>query len=135
MKIAAPNFTGMKNSAMAPPAVLIGDQQPPDRFQRSLESAAKDNHAALADAASQLVSSAFVVPVLSSLHDSPFKLKEGPFAAGTAEKRFAPLLDQQLADRITKAANFPLVRSIIDRFTKKDHGGGDHADPERLLRA
>ena len=130
MRIAPPNFSDMNSLPMSSP--LLDDAKPADSFQQSLESAARTNRAALADAASQLVSSAFVLPVLSSLHDSPFQLKEGPFAAGTAEKRFAPLLDQQLADRVTKAANFSLVRSIIDRFSKKDPGNDEAARSERL---
>ena len=130
MRIAASNFTAMKSQSMT--SEMVSDARPVDSFQQSLKSAANTDHAALAEAASQLVSSAFVLPVLSSLHDSPFRLKEGPFAASTAEKRFAPLLDQQFADRVTKAANFSLVRSIIDRFSKKDPIANEELDPERL---
>ncbi|MHC4414920.1 MAG: hypothetical protein ACYS0G_06525 [Planctomycetota bacterium] len=64
--------------------------------------------------ATQLVSSAFIVPVLSSLRESPFL--EPPFAPGFAEKRFAPVMDQLVADRIAAAANFSLVDAIVDRL-------------------
>ncbi len=64
--------------------------------------------------ASQLVSSAFIVPVLESMRESPFL--EGPFAPGFAERRFAPMLDEQIADRIARASNFPLVDRIVDRL-------------------
>jgi Rod binding domain-containing protein len=64
--------------------------------------------------AAQLVSSAFILPVLESMHDSPFL--QGPFAPGFAEKRFMPLLDQHIADRITSGANFPLVDVITERL-------------------
>ena len=65
-------------------------------------------------AASRLVASAFIEPVLSSL-------REGPFAAplfepGPMEKRFGMMLDWQIADRITEAANFPLVDAVADRL-------------------
>ena len=40
----------------------------------------------------------------------------GPFAPNISEKRFGPLMDQHIADRITKAANFPLVDVIVDRY-------------------
>ena len=65
-------------------------------------------------AAAQLVSSTFIMPVLQSMHDSPF-LKP-PFAPSYAEKRFQPLLDQQVADRLTSAARFPLIDVITDRL-------------------
>ena len=65
-------------------------------------------------AAAQLVASTCIMPVLQSMHDSPF-LKP-PFAPGFAEKRFQPLLDQQVADRLTSAARFPLIEVIVDRL-------------------
>ena len=65
-------------------------------------------------AAAQLVASTFIMPVLKSIHDSPFL--EPPFAPGYAEKRFQPLLDQHVADRLTTAARFPLIDVITDRL-------------------
>lgn len=70
------------------------------------------------DAAVKLVSDGLVLPAVSMLHDSPLRPKTGPFAPSTLEKRFAPLLHAQLADRITAASNFPLVESIADRFER-----------------
>ena len=66
------------------------------------------------EAAAQLVSSTFIMPVLESLRESPFV--GPPFAPSFAEKRFQSLLDQQVADRITTAADFPLVDVIVDRL-------------------
>lgn len=87
-----------------------------DSFARVLEhAAAGDDRQKLREAAGQLVSSGFIVPVLASLRESQFL--EAPFAPNAAEKRFAPLLDQQIADRIVSAANFPLVDVIVDRLT------------------
>lgn len=84
-------------------------------FSQALQDAARGrDRAAARDAATQLVSSVFVMPVLASLHDSPFL--EPPFAATYAEKQFQPLLDRHLADRITGGANFPLVDVIVDRL-------------------
>ena len=65
-------------------------------------------------AVGQLVSWALIVPVLSSLRQSPFAT--GPFAPGAAERRFGPLLDWHIADRITEAANFPLIDAMVDRL-------------------
>lgn len=66
------------------------------------------------EAATQLVAEALIMPVLESLRDSP--MLRPPFAPGFAEKRFAPLLDQQIADRIVGASNFSLVDQIVDRL-------------------
>lgn len=67
------------------------------------------------EAATSYVASAFLMPVLASLHESPFELKP-PFAPGTAEKRFSTMFDQQMADRIAQASNFGLVEQIVNRY-------------------
>ena len=83
---------------------------------RSLEgpSPRGDFAATARDAAARLVSSALVLPILESLRDTPFL--EGPFAPGHAERRFGPLLDMHLADRITTASGFGLVDAITHRL-------------------
>ena len=87
----------------------------PDSFTHALQQTGRDrDRAALRESAAQLVSSAFIVPVLNSLRNSPFL--EPPFAPNHAEKRFAPLLDQLIADRIVSAGNFPLVDVIVNRL-------------------
>lgn len=68
----------------------------------------------LREAAEQLVSSSFILPILSMIRES--SISEGPFAPGMAERRFGPLFDQHIADSITKASNFPLVDAIVDRY-------------------
>jgi Rod binding domain-containing protein len=84
-------------------------------FSQVLQQAARDQDRAVArDAASRLVSSVFILPVLAAMRDSPFL--EPPFAPTFAEKQFQPLLHQHLADRITGAANFSLVDVILDRL-------------------
>ena len=85
----------------------------------SAEGAAPDQ---LRDAAVKLVSSSLVLPALASLHQSPLRPTSGPFAEGTIEKRFGPLLDAQLSDRVTKASKFGLVDSIVKRFASHSHG-------------
>ena len=84
-------------------------------FNAVLGKAAQDeDREAVREAASQLVSTTFIMPVLKAMHDSPFL--EPPFAPGYAEKRFQPLLDQQVADRLTHAARFPLIDVIVERL-------------------
>ncbi len=73
------------------------------------------------EAASQLVASAFIEPALASLREGTFA--EPPFAAGFVERRFAPLLDLQIADRITASANFPLVDLIVRWLLKEPDDG------------
>lgn len=83
---------------------------------------ASSSHSEIADAAAKLVASALVLPAMRSLQDSPMRMKEGPFAPGAAERRFAPLLHAEFADRVTHAANFGLVQSITERFTGRSAG-------------
>jgi Rod binding domain-containing protein len=64
--------------------------------------------------AARLVSSALVLPALESMRQSP--LAGGPMAPGFAERRFMPLLDQHMADRITRSRGFGLVDSIVQRL-------------------
>ena len=85
-------------------------------FAEQLHIAGASGREELEEAAGNLVSSALVLPALASMHESPLRPKSGPFAPGSAEKRFAPLLEQQFADRITKAARFGLVDVIVNRF-------------------
>jgi hypothetical protein len=73
-------------------------------------------------AASQLVSTALVQPAIASWQDSPFRPKEGVFAQSTVEKRFAPILQQQLADRITQASNFSLIDVVTAKFGQLERG-------------
>lgn len=66
------------------------------------------------DAATKLVSSTLVLPILASMRESEFL--EGPFKPGVFERRFAPLLDQEVADSITTSSNFNLVDSIVKQI-------------------
>ena len=68
------------------------------------------------EVATQFVATAFIMPVLEMLHDSPFATE--PFAPNDAERRFAPLLDWQIADRVTSSANFPLVDRIVEQMLR-----------------
>ena len=84
-------------------------------FVQALQQAAEaQGRPAAREAATQLVASALLVPVLDAMYERP--RAEPPFAPTAAEKRFAPLLSQHLADRIIGAANFPLVDVILDRL-------------------
>lgn len=66
------------------------------------------------EAATQLVSTAFILPVLEDMQEGIFRAEM--FAANTVEKRFAPLLNQRIADSIAAAANFPLVEALVNHL-------------------
>lgn len=77
------------------------------------------NREALEGAATEFVSSAFIMPVFAAMQQSTLRPTSGPFAVGDAEKRFSPLLHQHLADRLTKASKLSLVDAIVDRFASR----------------
>lgn len=83
----------------------------------------------LRHAAAQFVSDGLVAPALSTLHQSPLRPKSGPFAPSSLERRFAPLLEAHLAERVTQAANFPLVDTIVKRFESLDERRTGGASP------
>lgn len=86
-----------------------------ESFTRKFEGATRQGEReTLREAAGQLVSTSFIMPILSILREGA--MTEGPFAPGMAERRFGPLFDQHIADKITQAANFPLIDAIVDRY-------------------
>jgi len=127
-------------STILPPALPMPDfgvtslpAQRPKDFQAMLRAAgvgrhrgAEANREEAREAVSQLVSAALVQPALASLRGGAFM--EGPMAPGMAERRFGPLLDREIADRVVHAANFPLIDAILDRLplpsTKRTTSGG-----------
>ena len=66
-------------------------------------------------AASQFVGMAFIQPMLAQMRES--SIAEGPFAPTSAEKRFGPMMDQMMSDRITLAADFPLIDAVARQIT------------------
>ncbi len=75
------------------------------------------------EAAEQFVASSLVIPILATLRENTFNAS-GPFAPNLAEKRFGPVFDQHVADRVVQAANFPIVESIADRYAAKFEESG-----------
>jgi Rod binding domain-containing protein len=72
-------------------------------------------------AAEEMVSITLVQPILASLRensDAP-----PPFAPGDAERRFGPLFDAEIARRITKASNFPLVDQVARQLLARGSAG------------
>ncbi|MHC5113320.1 MAG: hypothetical protein ACYTGP_02685 [Planctomycetota bacterium] len=88
------------------------------QFADVLERARTPREDEAREAAEQLVSSALVMPILSMLREN--SRMEEPFAPGPAERRFGPMLDQLVADRIVRKANFPLVDRLTDRLVRNE---------------
>lgn len=73
--------------------------------------------AALArEAAKTLFTEAFVKPVFASMREG--SLASDMFAPGAAERRFQPILDTALAERVTDGGKFAIVDEVAQRFEK-----------------
>ena len=77
-------------------------REDPERFRKAQEGA------------EQLVASTFIVPILQQLRET--NNAAAPFGPGMYEKRMGPMLDAQIADRIVKAQNLPIVDAVRDRM-------------------
>ncbi|MEY5032412.1 MAG: hypothetical protein RL354_1443 [Planctomycetota bacterium] len=75
-----------------------------------------DTRALAYEAAKTLVTEGLVKPVFAQLREGGFAA-EG-FAPGTAERRFRPMFDAILADRVVEGSNFALVERTADRFER-----------------
>ncbi|MCR9075939.1 MAG: rod-binding protein [bacterium] len=67
-------------------------------------------------AAEGLVATSFIKPILSQIRES--NNAPPPFGPTQAEKQFGSLLDNQLADEIARAAQFPIVDRLVEQFTR-----------------
>jgi hypothetical protein len=95
-------------SQSTPASILAPDARLASRARQG------DTRALAYEASKTLVTEGLVKPVFASLRDGGFAA--GPFAPGTAEKRFRPMLDAILADKVVEGSNFALVDRAADRF-------------------
>lgn len=72
-------------------------------------------------AAEQLVSTAFIQPLLAQMRDDPFKVDM--FHGGRGEQIFGQQLDTLISERVTSSANFPVVDSIVNSFMPAQQSG------------
>lgn len=82
-------------------------------FARTLSQATRSDQD-LRAAADQLVSTAFIRPLLAQARQDPFK--SDLFHGGRGEEIFGEQLDGILADRITSAAGFSLTEAVVRHF-------------------
>lgn len=81
------------------------------------EDADVDTKRAEAQAAAEgLVATSFIKPILTQVRES--NNAPPPFGPTQAEKQFGSLLDNELADEIVRAAQFPLVDKLVEKFTQ-----------------
>jgi hypothetical protein len=99
----------------APPPPPAGRDSFASVIARALD---RPSGAAARQAAEQLVSTAFIAPVLAALRAG--SIDDGPFAPGFAESQFLPLLHGHIADRVVKAARLPLVDALLKRLSGAD---------------
>jgi len=57
-----------------------------------------------------------VKPIFAQLHEG--SLASDAFKPGVGEKRFRPLLDAALADKVVEGSNFALVERVADQFER-----------------
>jgi hypothetical protein len=68
------------------------------------------------EAARTLVAEGLVKPIFAELREG--NMAAEMFKPGVAEKRFRPLLDGMLADRVVASKDFPVVGVVADRFER-----------------
>jgi len=108
----------------------VGNMNDGSFYKALMNASVGERREAAEVAAKQLVSSALVMPVLESMRESTFNT-DGPFSPGMVEERFAPMLDQHLADRITGAANFGLIDKIVEQYMGPEEGRGTNDAAEK----
>ena len=110
------NVSGLQSdSAVTAATAFAPSTRDTSSFEALLTAAGRRQQAEQArEAAQQMVASAFIMPGLAELRESPFLT--GPFAPGAAERRFGPLLDQHVADGITASHRFPLTDQITEHL-------------------
>lgn len=96
--------TGANRPLLAPDDRLMTKAKTGDPKQLALE------------AARTLVSEGLVKPIFAELREG--NMASEMFKPGVAERRFRPILDGILADRVVASKDFPAVRVVADRFER-----------------
>lgn len=105
-----------RGDAPSPPGLSGGGDR---AFLDALRSAGQKERVDEArGAAAGLVSTAFLMPALESMREGAFRGDR--FQPGDAERRFMPMLDREIADRIARAPGFPLVDAVAARLLRRE---------------
>ena len=115
MAIPTPNPTVDTAGLLGEPAggLRRGLQPVASAFSAELD-AASDKQRQAWESADQLIASAFILPVLQEVRNSPFKTEM--FSGGRGEEVFGQQLDVILAERITQSAGFGLSEALVRQF-------------------
>ncbi|MCA9292012.1 MAG: hypothetical protein KDA25_12850 [Phycisphaerales bacterium] len=112
---AMPTFPTTAAMRALPPGAL--DRSPDRAFDRVLNETDAPETDRIRDAAVSLVATAFIAPILASMREH--SLATGPFAPSSTEKRFGPIIDAAIAERVVGSARFPIVDAIRDRIAAR----------------
>lgn len=94
---------------------------PPTMNPHASAAPASPQHKALVKQSQHLVAQTFYGTMLKQMRDSPFK--SDMFDGGRGGQMFSSLLDQRLADHMSKSTGNKLVNSIV-KHIEHPHGSG-----------
>lgn len=77
--------------------------------------------------AEDFVAQVLVQPLLKHLRST--NNAAAPFAPGDTEKAFRPLLDAEIASRMVRASNFPVVDSVARHLLRQSQREGEGGTP------
>lgn len=119
-----PALSGATSSAQAPlqhmGSAPLSRAKFTDQLRTSIEKLDKlgqDREQDARDAANQLVSMAFIKPLLAQTRESPFK--SDMFHGGHGEEVFQQQLDSVLADRMAERLNVSIADAVYRKFSKQ----------------
>lgn len=105
--LTAPSRFLQLSALQDPPAQRAGETNHGSQTRATGESRATEE-------AARLVGAALLEPFLAELRESGFAA--GPFAPSDVEKRFGPLMDAALTDRLAIHIGGPLAKAIAQRY-------------------
>jgi len=112
----------MKPALMKPAAAKAGDREKFTDLMRvsfDRQGEATGENEELRNAANQLVSVAFIKPLMAQMRQSPFK--NDMFQGGQGETIFQEHLDTVLADRISSRSNFAIADAVYRKIAGQKH--------------
>lgn len=119
----AAELTGLSGAPQPPRAPLRARQQEFDAALSRQQAQARPGDVQSArDAAADFVAAAFIEPLLKHLREN--SQAAPPFAPGPGEKQFRGIADAQIARRVARAANFPLVDRIASDLLRGGAAAG-----------
>jgi len=111
-----------------PPAIQGLDIIPRDNtsFESLMGSEERiDQEQVIRNESRKLVAEAFIRPLLAQIREQ--NNAAAPFGATDAEKRFGPMIDEAVADSMTRPDRFPMVKAVeremlarLDMMAKED---------------